>query len=178
MTSPDPVTESAAYQRLLLDFLGADDPAEVQATTTAAYRSVVEDAGPLLRVRPAPREWSVLELVGHGTDAELVISGRYRWILAHDTPGIPGYDQDLWVDRLRHNDDDPERLLATFATLRDANLELWRRTPVADRARYGVHSERGPESYELTFRLAAGHDRFHVQQARRTLDAVRAAAEA
>jgi hypothetical protein len=178
MTSPDPVSDSAAYQRLLLDFLGDDDPAEVQAVTAAAYRSLVADAGPLLRIRPAPREWSVLELLGHGADAELVVSGRYRWILAHDTPPIPGYDQDLWVDRLRHNDDDPERLLAVFEALRDANLDLWRRTPVADRSRFGLHSERGPESYELTFRLAAGHDRFHVQQARRTLEAVRAAAEA
>ena len=42
-----------------------------------------------------------------------------------------------------------------------------------DRARYGVHAERGPESYELTFRLIAGHDRFHLAQAGRTLAALR-----
>jgi hypothetical protein len=35
-----------------------------------------------------------------------------------------------------------------------------------------VHAERGPESYELTFRLIAGHDRFHLAQARRALAAV------
>ena len=62
-----------------------------------------------------------------------------------------------------------------FDALRAANLDLWRRTPVADRARFGVHSERGPESYELTFQLAAGHDRFHLDQARRSLAAVREA---
>ena len=62
-----------------------------------------------------------------------------------------------------------------FDALRRANLELWRRTPVEDRARFGVHDERGPESYELTFRLAAGHDRFHLAQARRTLAEVKAA---
>ena len=63
-----------------------------------------------------------------------------------------------------------------FDALRAANLDLWRRTPVEDRARFGIHSERGPESYELTFRLAAGHDRFHLDQARRSLAAVREAA--
>jgi hypothetical protein len=36
----------------------------------------------------------------------------------------------------------------------------------------GLHAERGPESYELTFRLLAGHDRFHLGQARRALDAL------
>jgi hypothetical protein len=51
---------------------------------------------------------------------------------------------------------------------------LWRRTPVEQRSRYGIHRERGPESYELTFRLLAGHDRFHLDQARRALEQVRA----
>jgi hypothetical protein len=36
-----------------------------------------------------------------------------------------------------------------------------------------MHEERGPESFELTFRLAAGHDRFHLAQAERALAAVR-----
>ncbi|HEY7590788.1 MAG TPA: DinB family protein, partial [Candidatus Limnocylindrales bacterium] len=106
--------------------------------------------------------------------AELVASGRYRWILAHDTPPIPGYDQDLWASRLRHREADPDELFAVFSTLRSANLALWRRTPMSERSRYGIHSERGPESYELTFRLIAGHDRFHMAQGRRTLEQVQA----
>ena len=175
MTSPDPVSASAAYQRLLLDLLGDDDPAVVQAATPGAIRALVAEAGPDLRTRPEPKEWSVLEVIGHHVDGEIVVSGRYRWILAHDTPDILGYDQDLWVDGLRHAEDDPELLLRVFDALREANLDLWRRTPAADRARFGVHSERGPESYELTFQLAAGHDRFHLDQARRSLAAVRAA---
>jgi hypothetical protein len=125
-----------------------------------------------VRTAPAPGEWSVVELFGHITDAELVASGRYRWILAQDTPPIPGYDQDLWASRLRHREADPQELLALHLALRTANLALWRRTPVEDRSRYGIHSERGPESYELTFRLIAGHDRFHMDQARRTLEQI------
>lgn len=173
MTSPDPVAEAAAYQRHLLGLVGYDDPAEVQAATPAAIRALVAGAGPDLRTRPAPGEWSVVELVGHVVDAELVSSGRYRWILAHDTPAIPGYDQDRWVARLHHQEADVEELLRLFEALRAANLGLWRRTPVEEHSRYGIHAERGPESYELTFRLIAGHDRFHLAQARATLDEVR-----
>jgi hypothetical protein len=174
--SPDPVAEPNAYQAMLLGLLGDDDPAAVQSGTLTELPALIADAGANLRTPPAPGEWSVVELLGHITDAELVASGRYRWILAHETPPIPGYDQDLWASRLNHRDADPAELLALHAALRTANLALWRRTPVEERSRYGIHAERGPESYELTFRLIAGHDRFHLDQARRTLEHVRRAA--
>ena len=167
--SPDPVTEAAAYQQQLLSLLGDDDPAEVQAGTPEAIRSVLGEAGANLRRRPAAGEWSVLELLGHLVDAELVMSARYRWTVSHDEPTLPGYDQDRWVDRLAHNEDDPEELLAFFSTLRTANLQLWRKRSAADRERVALHAERGPESYAMMFRMLAGHDRFHLQQMRRTL---------
>jgi hypothetical protein len=105
-------------------------------------------------------------------DAEIVASGRYRWILAHDEPELLGYDQDLWVDQLHQPPEDADELLATFEALRRANLALWERTPAAMRDRVGLHRERGPESYGLTFTLMAGHDRFHLAQARRALEGV------
>jgi hypothetical protein len=175
MASPDPVREAKAYQASLLAALGDDDPAEAQAQTPARIRALVADAGPDLRTRPEPGEWSVVECIGHVVDGELVSSGRYRWILAHDEPELIGYDQDLWVDRLRHGGDDVEELLDLFEALRRANLALWRRTAVGERSRVGMHRERGPESYELTFRLIAGHDRVHLDQADRALAAVRRA---
>ena len=117
---------------------------------------------------------AVLECLGHLGDGELVVSGRYRWIIAEDTPAIVGYDQALWVAHLRHRDDDPDELVAQFDALRRANLALWERFGASHGARIGMHNERGPESYDLTFRLAAGHDRVHLDQARRALAAVRA----
>ncbi len=172
--SVDPVAQPKAYQEMLLALLGDDDPAEVQAATPAALRRLLEEAGDDLRRRPEPKEWSVYESVAHFADAELVVGGRYRWILAHDQPDILPYDQDLWVDRLHTGDEDPADLLTMFDALRAADLDLWRRTPVKQRARYGIHRERGRESYELTFKLLAGHDRFHLDQARRALAQVRA----
>ena len=172
--TPTQTAEALAYQRSLLDLLGSDDPAAVQAGTPAAMRTLVGDAGSALRTRPAPREWSVLECVGHIWDAEVVSSGRYRFILAQDRPDLPGYDQDAFADALHHNELEAEDLLTPFAALRAANVQLWRRTTAEQRARVGMHRERGPESYELTFRMIAGHDRFHINQAREALAAVRA----
>jgi hypothetical protein len=172
-TPPDPVSQAAAYQRMLLEALGDDDPAEVQSHGPADARALVLEAGPDLRTRPAPREWSVLLCLAHMADGELAMSARYRWVLAHHRPELIGYDQDLWVDNLHSDDDDPEEILGMYETLRAANVRLWRRSSAAQRARVGVHRERGEESYDLMFRMLAGHDRVHLAQARRALGIVR-----
>lgn len=169
--TPDPVAEAAEYQRFLLAKLGDDDPAEVQASSPAALRTLFAEAGDRLRARPAPSEWSVLETAGHMLDGEVVTSARYRWILSEDGPRLVGYDQERWMERLRHDQDDPDQLLAAFAALRAANLTLWSRSSADERARIGLHEERGPESYELLFRLIAGHDRNHLAQARDAIGA-------
>jgi len=171
--APDPVAQAAAYQQSLLAALGDDDPADAQAEAPANIRAMLAAAGPHLRTRPAPREWSALLCFAHICDAEVVMSGRYRWVLAHEKPELIGYDQDLWADNLHGDDEDPEDLLRLFEPLRAANIALWRASSPADRARVARHRERGPESYDLMFRMLGGHDRVHLAQARRALEAAR-----
>jgi hypothetical protein len=171
--SPDPITEVDAYRTSLLEALGGDPVSEALAEAPAMLRQMVAEAGDLVRVRPGPGEWSVLECIAHVTDAELVISARVRWMLAEREPDIVGYDQALWVDRLDHNEDDPEVLLGLFDALRRSNLDLWQRTPIVARGRYGMHRERGREDVDLTVRMAAGHHRVHLAQARRALETLR-----
>jgi hypothetical protein len=166
----DPVAEPNAYRRSLLTALGDRDPAIVLAAGPAAARARAIEAGPLLRVSPEPGEWSVLECLAHLADSEVVTAARLRWIAAEDQPDIVGYDQALWVSEMHQVEEDPDVLLAVFEANRRWNLALWERLPVADRARYGVHRERGPESIDLLVRLQAGHDIVHLAQARRALE--------
>ena len=123
---------------------------------------------------PSPASGRSHECLAHLVDGELIISARYRWILAEDEPDIVGYDQALWVAQLGQARGGPGD--AAGGLRRASRLEP--RAVGADagrgtRSRFGVHRERGPESVELTFRLAAGHDRIHLAQARRALDAAR-----
>jgi hypothetical protein len=171
--SPDPVSEPKAYQQHLLGLLGDDDPGEVQSSTPTELRALVGEAADDLRSDPEPDEWSVYGCIAHVVDAEIVMSGRYRWVLAHDEPPLIGYDQDLWVDRLHSGNEPIDDLLSLFEPLRSANVSLWRRTPLELRSRVGIHAERGPESFDLAFKMIAGHDRFHAAQVRRALAAVR-----
>ena len=172
--SPESLAAGRAYQQTLLAALGDDDPAVAQAATPAILRTLISESGTDLRTRPEPAEWSAIELIGHMVDAELASSMRYRWILAEPEPDLVPYDQDLWANRLHSTSESLEDLLPVFDALRAANLRLWQASSAADRARVGQHLERGPESYELTFRLLAGHDRVHVAQARAGLARIRA----
>src|SRR4029077_4111429 len=135
--------------------------------------TLLDGGGDDAATRPAEREWSALGCFAHAVDAEIVMSARYRWILAQDEPPLIGYDQDLWADRLHRPVEPVEDLIGTFAPLRAANVALWRRMPEELRSRAGMHAERGPESYDLSFRMIAGHDRFHLAQAELALRAVR-----
>jgi hypothetical protein len=173
MSTPDPTTEGRAYRDMLLGLVGDQDPFAIASQTPERLRAVVKEAGEDLRTRPEPKEWSVLELVAHITDAELVCAGRYRWTLAHDQPELIGYDQDLWVDRLRANEQSADEYLELFEVLRRGNLALWQRTPAEQRSRAGLHAERGPETYGELFTMMAGHDLFHLDQIAQTLAAVR-----
>ncbi len=165
--------EAQAYRRPVLDILGDADPLDVQATEVPAWRDLIDRAGADLRQKPAPGEWSVLECLGHITDSELVTSARYRWVLAEDQPPLQGYDQEAWNDAFDHLHEDPATLLDLLAALRRANVALWERTSPEQRSRVGIHAERGPESFELLFRMQAGHGRIHLAQAERALAEVR-----
>lgn len=166
----DPVADPGQYQQLLLRLVDGRDPAEVQAEQPDQLARLLAEAGPHLRTRPAPGEWSVLQCAQHILDAEIVMAARYRWVLAHDRPQLAGYDQDLWVG-LHHENEDPAELVELFRVLRRSTLQLWARTTPEDRARVGLHAERGPESLELLFGMLAGHGILHMAQAERALAA-------
>jgi hypothetical protein len=162
-----------AYRQSILDALGNDDPAGVQEQEPGLWGRLIDQAGAHLRTAPAGGEWSVVECLGHLVDSELVTSARYRWILAEDRPPLVGFDQERWDRLLDHQHDDPASLLELFTALRRSNVALWRKTPPDRRTRIGIHAERGPESYELLFRMQAGHGRVHRAQAERALAVAR-----
>src|SRR5262245_50930845 len=157
-----------AYVAAILELLGDQDPLEVLAATPAALARFVDSTPLDLLSRPeAPGKWSIGHVLAHLADSDLVWGWRVRLILAQDRPTITGYDQDLWADRLRYGDADPQESQATFAVLRRDNLRLIERATAEDLKRVGVHAERGEESVGYLIRLYAGHDLLHLRQIER-----------
>jgi hypothetical protein len=162
-----------AYVQALFDVLGDRDPLDTMPRTPALLRDAVEGVeDDALRRPEAPGKWSVVEVVQHLADSELVYGYRIRMTVAQDRPPIQGYDQDLWAQHLRYRDVRLEDALADFEALRTLNLRFLRALPDAAWERVGLHAERGEESvYQLT-RLMGGHDLVHLRQIERVKRAV------
>ena len=161
-------SNAAEYVRRLLELLGDRDPFAVQEELVQALREEVAGLSRDELTRPeAPGKWSVLEVVRHLADTEIVCGYRLRLILAEDSPAIPGYDQDAWARNLRYREADLEGSLRELEALRAGNLALLRTLDEAAWQRSGHHSERGEESVRQIFRLVAAHDLLHRRQIRR-----------
>ena len=87
-------------------------------------------------------------------------------IVNQDQPQLVGYDQQAWTARFASLDD-PRQTLERWRVLREANLRMFASLSPEEWQRFGLHTERGPESALLTVQLMAGHDRMHLDQIRR-----------
>ena len=161
------------YVASLLQALGTRDPLEVLAETPAALREAVAGLTPEQEATPElPGKWSVRQVVQHLADSELVGGFRFRMVLAHEAPEMPGYDQDLWAQRLSYQDSDLPTALDEFAFLRRMNLRLLRRATPEDMGRVMRHAERGDEPLAHMIRLYAGHDIVHLRQIARIREVI------
>jgi uncharacterized damage-inducible protein DinB len=143
------------------------------AAPGALARAVGRASRRTLACRPAPREWSVVEVLGHLLDAELAVGFRLRKIAAEPGSMIPAWDQEKWTDRLRHRRADARQLLAAYGALRAANLAQARRLTPAERTLRGRHPEYGPMSVAQMLEHFAEHDLNHLGQIRSTLGLLR-----
>jgi DinB superfamily len=174
VTFSNPAANAAAsagtYVQALLEVLGERRPLEVLSELIPwldrRLREVTDDA---LRRPEAPGKWSVVEVIQHLGDSDLVFGFRARMILAEDRPPLQGYDQDRWASVFRYRDASRESALAQLGAYRAANLAVLRRLSPAELERTGMHSERGEESLGHLMKLMAAHDLVHRRQIERVL---------
>jgi hypothetical protein len=143
------------------------------ATPEAVEQSVAGLDETRLRRPEAPGKWSVIEVVQHLADTELVCGYRIRMILSHLTPDIQGFDQDRWANELEYGKRRLADALSEFRSLRESTIRLLRSLGPEKLARYGYHSERGQESVLQMTKLYAAHDLVHLKQIERIKQAVR-----
>lgn len=146
---------------------GGEDFVAVQASTAQQIAQLIDGVPDAeLHRSPKPGKWSVIEIIAHLAEDELVTSWRYRQML--ETPGcvLPGFDQDRWAGWGRYQEWTADEALAMFRLLRNANLRLLRGLTPDEWARWGTHAERGRITIADLARHMAGHDRNHLQQIR------------
>ena len=157
--------EFRAYVRKIDAYRAGREPLPLLRTGPAKIaRSVRGLSKAQLRKRPAPNKWSVVEILGHLLDTEFVYGYRWRLTVGQPKSPIPGYDQQRWSQELVYRNADAKALVSGIQTLRRHNLDFVTRIPRSRWKRYGMHSERGPESLRRSMELIAGHDLNHLDQ--------------
>jgi uncharacterized damage-inducible protein DinB len=154
-----------AYVRKIDAYRAGRDPIALMKQGPGKFeRAVAGLSAARMRKRPARGKWSIIEILGHLNDTEVVYGYRIRLSLSQSGATILGYDQAKWTEELRHRRANAKRLLTRIRVLRESNLETVQRLPRTAWKRYGRHSERGNESVRRVLELVAGHDLNHLDQ--------------
>jgi hypothetical protein len=160
--------DPGAYVEAVLSLVGDRDPLALLAEGPDRVRAATDGLGEAdARRAEADGTWSVLQVLRHLADSEIVYGYRLRLIVAADRPAIPGYDQDAWADRLHYHHGTVADALGDWAAMRRMTLHWLGALDEGEWNRVGLHSERGEESVGRIVRLLAGHDLAHEWQVRR-----------
>src|SRR5205823_11527081 len=122
---------------------------EIERNPKAVIAAVQDLAAAVLRYKPNPQKWCVLEIVAHLADVELVYGFRLRQIMAQPGSAITPIDQDEWARALNYTDAFVPELIERYLINRRANVRLLRRLQIADLTKAAYHPE-----YDGDFSLA------------------------
>jgi uncharacterized damage-inducible protein DinB len=157
--------ELRAYIRKTDRYRAGRDPIKLQRSAPAKFaRAIAGLSAKQMRRRPAPGKWSIIEILGHLHDTEVVYGYRNRLTLSQPGCTILGYDQAEFVKQLRHRKANAKKLIAQIRVLREGNLDTVLRVPRRQWKRFGMHNERGRQTVRRNLELIAGHDLNHLDQ--------------
>ena len=146
--------------------------AELKKHLEAAEKSPKEIAAAVsglapevLRRKPAPDKWSILEILGHLADIEIVYGYRLRQMLADDKPVIAPMNQEAWAKKLGYMETPAPELVALYGLNRHHNLRLLRRLKLEDLGKSAFHPEiQGNVTVETLVNRMSTHGASHLAQ--------------
>jgi len=163
----------AAYVASRLALVGDRDPVTLLEAAPDRVAEAVAGLSEVAARRPeSDGKWSVLQVLRHLADSEVVYGYRLRLIVAAERPEIPGYDQEAWTDALHSHRGTVADALGDYAAGRRMTVAFLRALDESEWERWGAHSERGEESVRQIATLLAAHDLGHEQQIARVREAI------
>ncbi len=159
------------YTKRILAYQRGREPLQILSSTPNKIARILKGVTKKQLVRrPAPKSWSIAEILAHLADGELVVGFRMRLVLGSNGTTIQAYDQDVWANFSRYARQDPRLSFEAFKSQREHNVQLLRRIPRKMWKYYGMHSERGKETIRRMTEMMAGHDINHLAQIRRIVN--------
>jgi len=119
----------------------------------------------VLRYKPSPERWCILEILGHLADIEIVYAYRIRQMIADENPIIAPMDQNAWARNLDYLRTPAPELIAAYGLNRHRTVELLRKLQPQQFEKGAMHPElnRKVTVAEMLEKLS-GHGASHLQQ--------------
>jgi hypothetical protein len=157
----------AQYHADLEAYTYGKDPLVMQSYTPRIIAKLIAGISErALRQRLVPDKWSVVEIIAHLAEDELVSSWRYRQMIENSGCALSSFDQDEWARLGDYVSWKPADALQLFWLLRESNVRMLSRLNVEEWERLGWHAERGRITVRDLMLHMARHDMNHLDQIR------------
>ena len=128
----------------------------------AALNEIPQDAW---KFKPAPKEWSIHEILIHLADSESNAALRVRKLIAEPGGILMGYDQDKWAIKLDYLSQSYEDCLEIVRLVRKTTYELLKRQPEDVFEHTVKHPEyKEPYTFEKWLNIYSAHIPGHIEQ--------------
>jgi uncharacterized damage-inducible protein DinB len=144
-------------------FLNQEDPLAVIAKTPKRLEELLAKASDeKLQRNPAPKKWSVRDILCHLADTEIAFAYRLRQTVAEPHHIIQPYDQDLFSEAYVHRR--TREALDAFSAIRQWNILFIRSVVPGALKKPVTHPERGTMTFQTILETMGGHDINHLSQ--------------
>lgn len=145
-------------------------PTTLQATITKyddgprLLREAIHGMTPAQTRMPSPPgAWSVLQVVCHLADFEIVYADRMKRIIAEDQPTLFGGDPDDFAAKLAYSQRDLSEELDMIESIRKSTSRFLKTLNAEDFTRVGIHSVDGPLTLTVFLERISGHIPHHIR---------------
>jgi hypothetical protein len=140
--------------------------AQLRSIPDTFYHALRIDNEQAIRHRPAPGEWSALEVMGHMIDKMQHWSRRVERVLSEDQPTLSAYDQDAEVRDHAYQNADPAILREQLQQACEHFASLVAPLPTSVLQREGIHADYGSITLRQCIELPLASVPEHLEQLR------------
>ncbi len=122
--------------------------------------------------KPAPKEWSVREVIVHMADSESMAALRLRKLIVEPGTTLMAYDESGWADALSYQKQDADDALQVIKYARQTTYRLLKTLPEAVFHHAVVHPEYDePYTFDQWLTIYSHHIPDHIEQMKKAYEA-------
>ena len=148
----------AAWPELLQELIAKYDQGPLELSNAVSAFSSIQ-----LRIPASPGAWSVLQIVSHIADFELVYADRMKRVVAEEEPTLFGGDPDVFAAKLAYAQRDLREELDVICSVRRQVSRFLKTLQSSEFERTGRHTSDGPLSLMVLLQRIAGHIPHHLK---------------